>query len=123
LGSVTGKAAPRELLFGWYGKPGTPNFKVMVRDQDYKYIYMSNGGREQLFHLTEDPNELNQLADLYPEITARLRLAAVDEISRHEPLAGALTFGGLRSFPFKERPLARIRQFNLAIGVKDFTVN
>jgi len=40
-----------------YGEPGDPLLKVMVRDSEWKYIYMGNGAREQLFHLTDDPGE------------------------------------------------------------------
>jgi hypothetical protein len=38
--------------------PGTRHFKFMVRSGDWKYIWMANGGREQLFNVKEDPNEL-----------------------------------------------------------------
>ena len=31
LGVARGRAEPREYLFGYYGEPGTPQFKVMVR--------------------------------------------------------------------------------------------
>ncbi|MFC5653682.1 sulfatase [Paenibacillus solisilvae] len=123
LGCVDGTALQRKYLFGWYGKPGLPTFKVMVRDQDWKYIFIANGGREQLFHLKEDPDELTQLAEGFPDITARLREAATEEMNRHKGLAPALEFRQLRSFPYKARPLTRIRQFNLSKGVSDFTVN
>ncbi|OXS58886.1 hypothetical protein B1A99_13070 [Cohnella sp. CIP 111063] len=123
LGSLYGEASPRKRLFGWYGQPGTPRFKVMVRDADWKYIFMANGGREQLFHMKEDKDELRQLADARPDVLAALRQAAVEEMSRHAALQDALAFGDLRSFPYQERPLSRIRQFNLSIGVADFTVN
>ena len=37
-------AQPRQDLFGYYGEPGTPRFKIMVRHGPWKYIYMANGG-------------------------------------------------------------------------------
>ena len=40
----------RECVFGCYGVPGTPLFKVMAREGPWKYIWMANGGREQLFN-------------------------------------------------------------------------
>ncbi|MBB6734352.1 sulfatase [Cohnella zeiphila] len=123
LGSLTGSAKPRERLFGWYGQPGEPTFKVMVRDPEWKYIYMANGGREQLFHLREDPNELRELASFLPDVAARLRQAAREEMAKHEALAPALADGDLRSFPFRARELTRIRQFDLSRGVADFTIN
>lgn len=43
LGTLKGTSPPREYLFGWYGQPVKPTFKVMVRHADWKYIYMSNG--------------------------------------------------------------------------------
>lgn len=123
LGRALGEAEPRLYLFGWYGKPGEPTFKVMVRTGDWKYIYMSNGGREQLFHVTNDPDELKELSGEESLRVKALRSAAVAEMAKHRSLAPALKDGDLRSYPFKARPLWRIRQFNQAIGVNDFQVN
>lgn len=123
LGCAFGEAEPRRHLFGWYGKPGEPAFKVMVRHGDWKYIYMSNGGREQLFHVTDDPDELHELSGQAPERVEALRAAAVAEMNKHRSLAPAIEDGDLRSYPFKARPLCRIRQFNEAMGVTDFQVN
>jgi choline-sulfatase len=123
LGVEAGTAQPRNHLFGWYGKPGTPTFKIMVRGQSWKYIYMANGGREQLFHLGDDPDELNELSRKHPLIAADLNRLATEEASRHEGLTAAFSDGGLRSFPFTARTFGRIRQFNLSRGVTDFTVS
>ncbi|WP_276354336.1 sulfatase family protein [Cohnella caldifontis] len=124
LGAEAGSAEPRTHLFGWYGKPGTPTFKVMVRDPNFKYIFMANGGREQLFHIGDDPDELRELSGKLPPIAAAMRNIAAEEARRHPGLARALSEdGGLRSFPFAARPYSRIRQFNLARGVADFQVN
>jgi len=38
--------------------PGSEFFKVMVVKDEWKYIFMANGGREQLFNLQADPDEI-----------------------------------------------------------------
>lgn len=43
--------------FGW-GR----QFKCMLREGAFKYIYFANGGREQLFDLENDPEEKNNIA-------------------------------------------------------------
>ena len=58
-------------LIGYYGEPGTRLFKVMVRQGEWKYVYMANGGREQLFELAGDPNELKNLADSRTDVARR----------------------------------------------------
>lgn len=119
LGVLSGTAAPREHLIGLYGIPGTPRFKVMVREKDWKYIYFANGGREQLFNLAEDPHELRQrLADA-PGIVARLRDIAVQAANRPN-VNRALDAKGLRAFPYEARPLRRIVQFDHSRGVTGF---
>ena len=34
----------------------------MIRTEDWKYVVYPQVGREQLFHLTDDPDELHNLA-------------------------------------------------------------
>ena len=63
----------RECVFGCYGVPGTPLFKVMAREGPWKYIWMANGGREQLFNVVSDPQELRNVAREQADITSRLR--------------------------------------------------
>ncbi|GBG08391.1 hypothetical protein PAT3040_02972 [Paenibacillus agaridevorans] len=123
LGCELEKAQPRIHLFGWYGKPGSATFKIMVRHMDWKLIYMANGGRVQLFNLRNDPNELNERSADFPAIVEEMRCAALEEMTRHKSLALAMLDGEFRSFPFVARPLARIRQFNLSKGVADFQIN
>jgi arylsulfatase len=62
LGLLNGTGHKRETLFGYYGDPGTARFKIMARGGEWKYIYLANGGREQLFNLQSDPHELNNCA-------------------------------------------------------------
>ena len=122
LGMVSGWVPPRDALTGFYGTPGTPLFKVMVRTGDWKYIFMANGGREQLFNLREDPRELTQRLDSDPEVAAQMRHMAVAFLSR--PNADrALENGALKAFPFEARPLTRIYQFDRSRGVTGFPEN
>ena len=48
-------------LVGMVEIPGSHDFKVMVVTDQWKYIFMANGGREQLFNRKKDPNELVEL--------------------------------------------------------------
>ena len=118
LGMLEGGTG-REALFGYYGPPGEPLFKVMVRRGPWKYIYMANGGREQLFNVEEDPNEVNQRLGDEPEIAAALRRLAVEELDGPAG-AAALENGDLRAFPFAARPRQRIYQFDRSRGVTGF---
>ena len=61
----------RDFLFSFHGRPETRQFKIMVRYKNWKYIYMANGGREQLFNLDSDPSEMNNLVNAEAE-TAKL---------------------------------------------------
>ena len=119
LGVLSGRVSPRETLFACYGAPGTPLFKAMIRKGDHKYIYLANGGREQLFCLKDDPNELSLLDD--ESAKAELR-AILKAYCARDGLRAALDEGGrLLAFPYTPRPLFRIRQFDASSGVHDFT--
>ena len=120
LGVLDGGTAPREHVVGIYGQPGTPRFKMVVRDADWKYIFLANGGREQLFNVTEDPDELTQRMDQAPEVAERLRQMAADYLTA-SPGEVALENGPLRAFPFKARPTdKRVYQFAGDLGVHSF---
>lgn len=122
LGMLQGAVAPREALTAFYGVPGTPRFKVMMRTADWKYIFMANGGREQLFNLAEDPNELKQRLDQAPDVAARLREMAVEAVS--VPNAErALSNDKLKAFPFEARTKTRIYQFDRSRGITGFPEN
>ncbi|NIA14313.1 MAG: sulfatase-like hydrolase/transferase [Nitrospiraceae bacterium] len=119
LGLLLGEAAPREHLLGYYGTPGTPLFKVMVRSGDWKYIFMANGGCEQLFNLAEDPDEVRTRIDSDPEVARGLRTVAVSALD-HPNADRALDDGDLRTFEAQERPAQRIYQFAPSRGVRGF---
>jgi choline-sulfatase len=119
LGLLAGTAPPRERLISMYGEPGTPLFKIMVREGDWKYIFLANGGREQLFNLAEDPAEhVNRVAD---DAGVRSRLQAAAVAACEAPGARAALAGdNLRAFPFQARPRSRIYQFDRSRGVTGF---
>jgi choline-sulfatase len=119
LGVIEGTAKPRTDLFGYYGEPGTPLFKIMVRNGAWKYIFMANGGREQLFNLQEDPRELTNAVSTHSEVAGRMRATATKACDRAE-LREAMDGGGLRAFPFRARELKRIYQFDRSRGVTGF---
>jgi choline-sulfatase len=102
-----------------YGEPGDPEFKVMVRDTVWKYIYMANGGREQLFHMREDPLELANRADDRPDVARRLRERAVAACGV-PGAADALCGDDLHALPYRERARRRIYQFDRSRGVSGF---
>ena len=112
----------REYLFACYMRPGTPYFKIMIRHENYKYIYMANGGREQLFDISRDSYELVNLADKLPEITRKYNLYAANYCNRKGLLGAIDDKGELKRFDFTERALFRIHQFDASRGVRDFTV-
>jgi arylsulfatase len=122
LGMLEGTVDPRAFLFACYGRPGTPLFKFMVRSGDYKYIFLSNGDRRQLFDLRSDPSELNNLADAEPE-----RVSGLHETARiHAHRQGLLqAFDGkdFRVFPYTARPLFRINQMAGDLGISDFAIS
>jgi choline-sulfatase len=120
LGVLDNKAKPRERFIGYYGTPGTPRFKVMVREGDWKYIFMANGGREQLFNLKSDAAELQQRATDAPEILERIRRAAIAALSQPNANRALDKDGNLLSLPEDDRPMTRIYQFDQSRGVKGF---
>ncbi|MDZ8171201.1 sulfatase family protein [Microbacterium xanthum] len=119
VGALTGAAAPRETLFGYHGRPGTDQFKAMVRRGDMKLIWMANGGEVLLFDVARDPSELTPLQAQYPQVVADLRDALIDDL-RRAGIRDAFDGGRLREFPYTERPLVRIDQFDMSRGVYGF---
>ena len=85
LGGVRGEASwPRRSVVGEYGfleGPGggsrspasqgarrAPSLKFMWREDNWKYIYMVNGRREQLFDLSQNRDEVEDLAEKRPDL-------------------------------------------------------
>ncbi|HCK08389.1 MAG: choline-sulfatase [Gemmatimonadetes bacterium] len=119
LGVLIGDVDPREHVIGWYGVPGKADFKVMVRHGESKYIYLANGGREQLFNLVEDPQELRDRSKTDSDVLESLREIAISQCEQPEA-EGALENGTLKAFPFTPRERNRIYQFDLSRGVAKF---
>jgi arylsulfatase len=121
LGAVAGSAELREYVTGYHGLPGTDEFKIMVRGDRWKFIFFSNGGREQLFDLHNDPNELCNLADCKQDIAKRMRQRAI--VACSQPGAqDALDGKELKSLPFRkwEWRGERVYQFDNSRGIKGF---
>lgn len=116
---LNGHAMPRDHVLGFHREPGTPWFKCMAYDGRYKYIYLANGGLEQLFDLENDPHERENLADSQPDIKARLREVVVNACAT-PGAAAALEDGELRAFPFQRQERKRIHQFDRSRGVRGF---
>jgi choline-sulfatase len=119
LGLLEGRANPRQYLVGMVEVPGSHDFKVMVVTGEWKYIFMANGGREQLFNLRRDPNELSNCADASAQTRKQLQALAV-QACRAPGAVDALEGDRLRSFPFRKRDPKRIYQFDRSRGVAGF---
>lgn len=55
-----------------------------IVDENWKYIWHCYTNSEQLFHLANDPKELENVVEKYPEITSKYREILVSEISNRE---------------------------------------
>ena len=119
LKMLRGKCASREYLIGMVEPPGSHDFKLMVVTDEWKYIFMANGGREQLFDLRRDPNELSNCVAWASKIRDELHGLGV-QTCRAPGAADALDGDRLRAFPFRERPRTRIYQFDRSRGVVGF---
>jgi choline-sulfatase len=120
LGRLDGSVPERRWLIGMYGRPGTLLFKGMVRDKEWKYIYISNGDREQLFHMQHDPMELHNRASERRDVVKVMRERLV-EACRVPGASDAIDKDDLlRSFPFQARERGRIYQFDRSRGVTGF---
>ena len=120
LGVVDGAVAPRETLFACYALPGTHDFKVMIRTPRWKYIYLANGGQEQLFDMPADPHELHNVAGDNADVAAGLRAVATDACNV-PGAADAVENGKLKALPYTPADLSkRIYQFDTSRGVNGF---
>lgn len=104
-----GDAPWRGTLFGEYGgfkgivQMGDlrASARFMVRWGQWKYVYYVNGGREQLFYLREDPQELHNMAEERPSLCNTAR----QELIRHlvdEEVETYTKDGILLQLPFQD---------------------
>jgi choline-sulfatase len=119
LKMLRGECAPRKHLVGMVEIPGSHDFKIMVMTDRWKYIFMANGGREQLFNRREDPNELLTCISSSSRIRDELYAVAV-KACRVPGAIDALDGDKLRVFPFRRRAPKRIYQFDRSHGVVGF---
>lgn len=119
LGMLEGRVSARERFVGCYGIPGSLGFKTMVREGDWKYIFIANGGREQLFDVANDPHELEQRIGDAPGVASRLRSAAIEALSTPN-VDRALDAGKLKVFDYRPMPRQRIYQFDHSRGIVGF---
>ena len=119
LKMLRGESAPRQHLIGMVEVPGSHDFKIMVLTDEWKYIFMANGGREQLFNLKRDPNELSNCVSSSSAIRSDLYALAV-KACRVPGATDAIDGNKLRAFPFRQRPPTRIYQFDRSRGVVGF---
>jgi arylsulfatase len=91
----------------------------MILTDEWKYIFMANGRREQLFNRKRDPNELSNCISSSSAIRSDLYTLAV-KACRVRGATEALDGDKLRAFPFRERPPIRIYQFDRSRGVVRF---
>lgn len=119
LKMLRGECAPRRYLVGMIEVPGSHDFKIMVLTDEWKYIFMANGGREQLFNRKKDHNELSNCVGLASALRSELYALAMKAC--HVPGAiDALDSNILRAFPFRQRPPIRIYRFDRSRGVAGF---
>jgi choline-sulfatase len=111
VGMLDGAVDARDHLVGYYGTPGTRRFKTMVREGDWKYVFLANGGRELLFDLGTDPDETGNLADERGDVRERLRAVAAAEL-REQGVEDALDGDDLLELPSETFDRSRIQQFN-----------
>jgi choline-sulfatase len=92
----------------------------MVRESRWKYIFLANGGRELLFDVQADPQELRNLAASQSDVALGLRAAAAAYLAGPAGERALEVDGDLRAWTFEARPLRRIYQFDRSRGVTGF---
>lgn len=115
-------ARQRQELFSFHGRPKTRQFKVMLRFEEWKFIYMANGSRQQLFNLNQDPLEMTNLADSRPDLVATMTRQVVRKLLQEDELRCMVQQGELVSYPFEARPLQRLHQFDFSRGITDYSM-
>lgn len=79
-------ARVREHVFGEFGSPGRRTF--LLSDGEWKYIRYEEDGRELLFAMSEDPDELHDRSAAQPEMLTRWRGMLLDTLDRRATDSG-----------------------------------
>lgn len=116
--SLDAGVSERRSCVGLFGEPGTRYFKAMVREGDWKFIWLANGGRAFLFNIAMDPAESRCFAVQERDIADRMRATLVARLAERETTRPALEGERLLALPFAPFPRERIKQFSR--GITDF---
>lgn len=92
----------RVRLVGEIGRGHAMMF--MLRFENLKYVYHCNGGRENLFDLDTDPDELHNIAHQHPEVLTECRAHLVAYYRQHG-LTEAIDGDDLTRLPHQDPPL------------------
>jgi len=87
-------ASGRDFAFSEVLYP--PYYLAHVRTKEWKYLFYQNGGREALYHLSEDPHELDDLSldCRYASVLQELRQKGEEYVARNGSVHGVLDEGG-----------------------------
>lgn len=66
-----------------------PNYKACVRSSNWKYIHSPDGG--ELYNLTKDPQERQNVADKQPSVVNRAEQILLDHRSRVQGISSNVT--------------------------------
>jgi arylsulfatase len=109
------QSAPRQHLIGLHEEPNGDLFKAMVRQGDWKYIWIANGGQELLLNPSLDPTESRLRNVEHPDILNRLRVTLQEHL-KTEGVRDALTADGdLFARPRQAPEPQRILQFERGV--------
>lgn len=123
------KHPTRDTIIGEYGRLPTDTttrnqadegttLKFMVRQGDWKYVYIVNGGREQLFNIAQSRDELNDLAQERPDLCREFNSTLVAHYA-NLPGPPFLENGKLPVRPFTRNPVLneefRLRNFQFPL--------
>jgi choline-sulfatase len=109
--ALNDKELQRDHLIGYHGLPGTNDFKAMVRKDEWKYIFMANGGLEQLFNLKNDPDEKENLCVTHSDSCDQLKTILIKSLLENGPVE-ALKNNQLLVLQHAKKPRKRVYQFD-----------
>lgn len=101
LYSSEGLSSDKEMVFVDYGY-GRDRW-VSVRNKIYKYAAWASGGREELYNMVDDPQEMHNLASSKPEKVREFRSLMVEWEKEHG-ISGSLDGDMLKAFPEPKPP-------------------